>query len=161
MKHKLFRFLQYFSCFFPMGVRIAFYKLFGMKIGQGTLILPKCYFETPWLVTVGKNSFINQNTKFYNGSYTTISIGNHVQVAYDVKFLGTTHEIGPEKQRAGTLLYKSIKVEDGCWIGAGVTILPGVTIGKGCIIGAGAVVTKDCTPNTIYVGAPARPMRKL
>lgn len=161
MKRKLFQFLQYFFCLFPMKVRIAFYKLFGMKIGKGTSILPRCYFETPWLVQIGENSFINQNVKVYNGPNSSVLIGNHVSISYDVRFVGINHEIGPEEHRAGKHIYKSIKVEDGCWIGAGVSILPGVTLGKGCVIGVGAVVTKNCEPNTVYVGVPARPIRKL
>lgn len=54
-----------------------------------------------------------------------------------------------------------IIVESGCWIGANVTILPGVTIGHGCIVGAGSLVTKDCMPNGLYVGSPAKRIRDL
>ncbi|WP_249354641.1 DapH/DapD/GlmU-related protein [Rhodococcus sp. USK13] len=52
-------------------------------------------------------------------------------------------------------------VGDGCWIGAGAIILPGVTVGEGCVVGAGAVVTRDCSPNGLYVGSPARRVRDL
>lgn len=44
---------------------------------------------------------------------------------------------------------------------ANVTIMPGVTIAKGCIIGAGTLVTEDTEENGIYVGIPARLIRKL
>ncbi|MCR4913326.1 MAG: acyltransferase [Lactobacillus sp.] len=54
-----------------------------------------------------------------------------------------------------------VKIDDGCWIGANVTILPGVHIGKGCVIGAGAVVNKDCEPNGVYVGVPAKRIKDL
>lgn len=43
----------------------------------------------------------------------------------------------------------------------GVIVLPGVTIGEGSVIGAGAVVTKDIPPNTLAVGSPAKPIRKI
>lgn len=49
-----------------------------------------------------------------------------------------------------------IFIEDDCWIGANVTVLPGVRIGKGCTIGAGSIVTKDIPPFSVAVGAPCR-----
>lgn len=52
-------------------------------------------------------------------------------------------------------------MEDGCWLGGNVTVLPGVTIGRGCVIAAGAVVTKSCDPNGLYAGVPARRIRDL
>ena len=54
-----------------------------------------------------------------------------------------------------------IRIEDDCWIGGGVTILPGVTIGKGCTVGAGAVVTKSIPPYSIALGAPAKVVKTL
>ena len=62
---------------------------------------------------------------------------------------------------AGKGINAPIRIEDGCWIGANVTIMPGVTIAKGCIIGAGTLVTEDTEENGIYVGIPARLIRKL
>nr|WP_143033346.1 DapH/DapD/GlmU-related protein [Prevotellamassilia timonensis] len=47
-------------------------------------------------------------------------------------------------------------IEDDCWIGFNVIILPGVTIGKGSIIGAGAVVTKSIPPYSVAGGVPAK-----
>lgn len=51
-------------------------------------------------------------------------------------------------------------IEDDCWIGARVIILPGRRIGKGSIIGAAAVVTKDVEPYNIVGGNPARVIKK-
>lgn len=52
-------------------------------------------------------------------------------------------------------------IKDGCWVGANVTIIPGVTIGEGCIIAAGAVVTKNCEPDGLYAGVPAKRIKDL
>lgn len=46
-------------------------------------------------------------------------------------------------------------LEQGCMIGANVTILPGVRIGKHALVGAGSVVTKDVPAGTIVHGNPA------
>lgn len=55
---------------------------------------------------------------------------------------------------------KTIRIEEDCWIGWGVVIMPGVTIGKGAVIGANAVVTKDVFPYTVNAGIPAKELRK-
>ena len=54
-----------------------------------------------------------------------------------------------------------IRIENGCWIGAGAIILDGVTVGEGSCIGAGAVVTRSVPPHSLAVGAPARVIRNL
>ena len=35
------------------------------------------------------------------------------------------------------------------------------TIGNGVVVGANSCVTKDCEPDTVYVGNPARPLRPI
>lgn len=65
--------------------------------------------------------------------------------------MGTT---GPE-------LGKPIVIEEDCWLGGNVIVLPGVTIGRGCSIGAGSVVTKDIPPFHVAAGNPARILRKI
>lgn len=73
----------------------------------------------------------------------------------------TTHYIGDENKRAGNSLRKPITIGRGCWIGTRSIILPGVTIGDGCIIAAGSVVNKDCEPNGLYAGCPAKRIKNL
>lgn len=45
-------------------------------------------------------------------------------------------------------------------IGATTLILPGVTIADGAAIGVCSLVTKDCLEPYIYMGVPARPVKK-
>ena len=54
-----------------------------------------------------------------------------------------------------------IVIEDNCWIGGNVTILPGVVIGEGSVIGAGAVVTKSIPAHTLAFGNPCRVIRDI
>ena len=56
---------------------------------------------------------------------------------------------------------KPVTIEDGCWIGAGVTILPGVVIRAGCVIGAGSLVTKSTEADCLYYGNPAKKVHDL
>ena len=56
---------------------------------------------------------------------------------------------------------KSVKIGNGVWIGANVTILPGVTVGENAVLAAGAVVTKDVPANSIVGGNLAKVIRML
>lgn len=46
------------------------------------------------------------------------------------------------------------------WLGAECLILPGIHIADGAVIGARAVVTKNVGPYEVWVGNPARPIKK-
>ena len=79
-----------------------------------------------------------------------------------VTFTTHTHQIGSSMRRAPRdTIFKPIVVEDGCWIGANVTILPGVRIGKGTVVGAGSIVVHNLDENSVYVGNPARKIKQL
>jgi maltose O-acetyltransferase len=124
----------------------------GMKI-ECYDIYPRCAFRSRSL-RIGKGSVINHGCHFDNNA--AVEIGRGVSVATGVTFVTTGHRLGPSNHRAGELELKPIRVGDGCWIGAGATILPGVSIGDGCIIGAGSVVRADCEANGLYMGVPAQ-----
>lgn len=51
-------------------------------------------------------------------------------------------------------------IEDDCWIGQGVLIMPGKKIRKGTLVAAGAVVTKEFEEYSIIGGNPAKLIRK-
>jgi carbonic anhydrase/acetyltransferase-like protein (isoleucine patch superfamily) len=53
----------------------------------------------------------------------------------------------------------AVRICDGCWLGAGVTVLAGVTIGSGTVVAAGAVVTRSLPPFSVAAGVPARVVR--
>ncbi len=110
---------------------------------------------------IGNGSWLSPGVTFYSHVNADIIIGRECDIGPGVKFIIGTHIIGPTERRAGEGVAKTIIIEDGCWIGAGVIILDGVTIGKGCVIAAGAVVTKDIKSNVLAAGVPARVKREL
>lgn len=147
--------------FIPKSLRIKMLRFCGMNIASNVRIFSGCYFDTK-LITIRKNSSIDKFCQFHDGGYGgIIVIKDNCMIAMNVTFCCISHEIGNKKRRAGKSYVKPITVESGCWIGTNVTILPGVTIGEGCIIAAGAVVNKDCKPNGLYGGVPARHIRNL
>ncbi len=141
----------------PRLVRSIVLRAIGVNIATN-LIYPGCKLRTKML-SVGHKSLINTCVQFENNA--PIEIGTSVGVGMCVMFITSTHEIGPSACRTGPLRFEPIRVEDGCWIGSGATVLPGVTIGRGCIVAAGSVVTGDCAPDGFYAGVPARRIRDL
>lgn len=142
----------------PMIVRVNILKLLGVEIGKSNIVCSGLELRSNKLI-LGNNVLINKNCHFYNDE--TITIADNCKIAYDVKILTASHKIGGVQQRCGETYYATVNIEEGCWIGAGVTILPGVSIKKGCVIGAGSLVNKDCEENGLYVGIPARRIRNL
>lgn len=127
----------------------------GIKIGDKVIIALHVYMDQS-AITIGNSCVLNVGTSIICGAGNAkIFIGNKVQIGPNSTILGITHKIGQRNARAGEGIYQNVKIEDGSWLGANVTVLPGVTIKKGCVIGAGAVVTKSTEPNGLYVGVPA------
>jgi maltose O-acetyltransferase len=90
-----------------------------------------------------------------------VRIGRRVHLAMRVSVVTSTHEPGGPESRAGRVVNEGVTVEDGCWIGAGATLLPGSHVRAGTVIAAGAVATGTCGPNAVYGGVPARKIRDL
>lgn len=142
----------------PQKIRRGIYSLWGHKV-KG-YIGPKCFFGYgKGKFSLDKGSSINYKCFLDLGN--DIAIGKNCNIAYQVTFVNSTHEVGSTQRRAGRNVSLPIIVKDGCWIGANATIMGGVTIGEGCIIGTGALVIKDCEPNGLYIGFPAKRVKDL
>ena len=131
-------------------LRQCYLKLIGMKIGEGTFIMKRCYFMSPWLIKIGSHSHINRGCTI--DARGGIEIGNNVSISHKVNLISGGHDV-QSKNFSG--VYEKITVKDYAWLGIGCTILKGVTIGKGAVVAAGAVVTKDVPDYTIVGGVPA------
>ena len=69
--------------------------------------------------------------------------------------IGESSHVGP-----GAVLAGKVNIGKNTFIGANATIIPGVNIGNNVTIGAGSVVIEDVSDNSIYVGNPARKLKK-
>jgi sugar O-acyltransferase (sialic acid O-acetyltransferase NeuD family) len=61
----------------------------------------------------------------------------------------------------GARLGSAVTVGEGAHVGIGSCVRPGIRIGRNSIVGAGAAVVSDVPDDTIVVGVPARPLRKV
>lgn len=116
-------------------------------------------------IHIGNNVTVNTGCTFVDCN--RITIGNNVLIAPNVQIYTATHPIELNERLTPVETDEGIEyirhtyalpvtIEDGCWIGGGVIILPGITIGKGSVIGAGSVVTKIFLPTAWRRGTPAR-----
>lgn len=148
------------SVFTPPILQRGIYNSLGYTIHKTSRLYPQCFCGAgKGKLKVGANSYINYRCFLDLGN--DIIIGDNVSIAFNCTFINSTHEIGDKKQRAAAGLAKKIIIEDGCWIGANTTILPGVKIAKGCVIGANSLVASNTEENGLYVGNPAKRIRKL
>lgn len=56
---------------------------------------------------------------------------------------------------------RDILIEQGVWLGSGVTVLGPCHIGENAVIAAGSLVIDDVPANTIVAGHPAKPVRYI
>lgn len=119
-----------------------------------------------------KGARIGTDVRIYSPNNTIIdstcayllTIGDHVCITDGVKIL--THDFSwsvlkdfaPEGDAPGAILgcQAPVEIGDHVFIGMNAVITCGVKIGHHVIIGAGSVVTRDCEPNAVYAGNPAR-----
>lgn len=90
-----------------------------------------------------------------------VIIGDRVQMGPNVSIYSAGHDTSVLSRIKFVEFGHPVRVEDDCWIGGGVIILPGVTIGKGSTVGAGAVVTKSIPPYSVALGSPAKVVKTL
>ena len=160
MKEKLFRVVINgisSSVFIPRKIRFLMIKAFNVNI-RSTHIAPGVFFYSS-KINIGTRSLINREAHIYN--YANVTLEDDVFLAPQTMLCTVTHEIGESSRRAGELKALPITIKKGSWIGARATIMPGVTVGEGCIIAAGSMVTKDCKPNGVYAGVPAKRVKEL
>lgn len=130
-------------------------KTLFKKCGDNVDIQKNCIF-TYKTVSIGNNVFIGANAVMQSNSGEII-IGNHIAFGPGVHIFGGAHDfstVGVYMKNNCVKNTGKIIIEDDCWIGSNVMILPKVNIGKGSVIGAGSIVTKDVPPYSIYVGTP-------
>ncbi|TKA81284.1 hypothetical protein B0A55_02851 [Friedmanniomyces simplex] len=122
---------------------------------------PPIHIDYGTNVKLGKNVFINFNCTIVDTCL--VSIGDRTLFAPNISLYSGTHPLDPEVRNGtqGPEMGAEIHIEEDCWLGGNVTVLPGVRIGKGSVVGAGSVVTKDVAPYTVVAGNPARKLRDV
>ncbi|MGP1309972.1 MAG: WcaF family extracellular polysaccharide biosynthesis acetyltransferase [Phycisphaerales bacterium] len=137
------------------GLRAAWLRLFGARIGRHVRIRPTVKIEQPWNLTIGDNSSVGDHAILY--CLGRVTIGSNVSVSQYAHLCAGSHDY----TRADLPLLKPpVTIEDDVWIAADVFVGPNVTIGRGAVIGARASVFKNLEGGAVYGGEPARALRE-
>ncbi|KAL0565961.1 hypothetical protein V5O48_016059 [Marasmius crinis-equi] len=129
------------------------------RIGERTSIVAPFRAEYGCNIVLGEETSISNNVTILDNSLVTI--GNRVLIASNSCICAADHYTSVLSRLNYYLTSLPVRIEDDCWIGGGVHILPGVTIGRGSTIGSGSVVTRDIPPYSVAVGNPARVVRMV
>lgn len=121
------------------------------KIGENCNICSHCLIEND--VKIGNNCTIKCGVQLWDG----IELENNVMIGANCTF---TNDMYPRAKNEDWKLLTT-KIRKGASIGAGSTILPGLEIGENAMVGAGSVVTKNIPAGEIWVGNPAKFLRKI
>lgn len=136
-------------------VRYILYKMMGMKIGKGSRINMKCIIMSPWKITIGKNTMINEFA-LLDGRGELI-IGNNSSISmwaviYTASHLSNSNEFA--------YYAKKTVIEDCCWIGTRAIVMPGSYIRKGTIIAVNSSIKGETEEKCVYMGIPAKKIKK-
>jgi acetyltransferase-like isoleucine patch superfamily enzyme len=129
-------------------------NMYGCTLADDTFVGP--FVEIQRDVTVGARTRIQSHSFVCE----LVTIGEDCFISHGVMFINDLFQEGGPAPSDRRDLWKPTTIGNDVSIGTNATILP-VTICDNVVIGAGAVVTKDIDEPGIYVGNPARMLRKL
>lgn len=111
-------------------------------------------------VTIENFVQMGSRNKIETNSYITAysELGDYCFIAPCVATSNDNY-MGRDKERFQH--FKGVTVKTGGRIGVNATILPGKTIGEDGMVAGGSVLTKDLPSGEIWVGNPARSVRKV
>ncbi len=121
----------------PLMIQNTADSLEHLKIGQG--------------VHVGRETFLDLTNEVEIESNVTISMRSTILTHMDVGRSPLVHGRYPKKT-------EPVRLQSGCYLGAGAIVLAGVTVGPRAAVAAGAVVTENVSGGATVGGVPAKPL---
>lgn len=121
------------------------------RIGHNCNVCSHSFIENE--VVIGDNVTIKCGVQLWDG----ITLEDNVFIGPNVTF---TNDRYPRSKNEKWQLEKTV-VRRGASIGAGVVVVCGIEIGENAMIGAGSVLTKSVPAGELWMGNPARFVKRL
>jgi acetyltransferase-like isoleucine patch superfamily enzyme len=112
------------------------------SVGMRTIVTTPFKCEYGYNLNFGDDVVVGANCQFWDSA--RIEIGSHTFIGPNVKLYCMAPSVAMANRGGSLGDYRAgmIRIEDHCFIGADVTILPYRTIGRGSVIAAGSIVTR-------------------
>lgn len=120
-------------------------------IGENCNICSHCFIEND--VSIGDNVTIKCGVQLWDG----LRVENDVFIGPNVTFTNDKYPHSKQYPERFEMTF----IRKGSSIGAGAVILCGIEIGEKAMVGAGSVVTKNVPSGELWMGNPARFVRRL
>lgn len=139
--------------------RVKFFNN-NMSLGNNISVGEGSYFYGNGKIKIGNNTAITENVRIM--CMENIEIGSNSMIAPDVFIIDYEHNYLDKNVEMINQGYntKKIIIGDDVWIGQGAIILKGSKINKGCVIGTKSIVKGELEEYGLYVGSPAKLVRK-
>ena len=133
------------------SVRRFILRCFGAKVERGVVLKPGIRVKYPWLLSLGRHSWVGEDVWIDN--LVQVTIGKDACLSQGAYLCTGNHDWSDPFFGLKVL---PVVVEDGAWVGARALICPGVRIGQGGVATAGSVVMKSIPAFEIHSGNPAQ-----
>lgn len=135
--------------------RRALLRLFGARIARTARIAASARIWYPANLEMDDQACLGPHVDCY--AMDKIVLGPYALVSQGAHLCGGTHDVDdPHFQlTAGAIILGARS-----WVAAEAFVGPGVILGEGAVLGARAVAFGDLEPWTVYIGNPAREIRK-
>ena len=159
-------FVEIITCFIPKKKRYEcrrflrslwnylYVKSKAAKFSKGF----KCGYD--FKCAISKKTYIDENVSIgscYVMGAGKFCIGKNTYIAPMLKVITDNHNYkGEAIPFDKTVVPKDVIIEENCWLGMNVTLLPGTIIREGAIIQAGSIVHGEIPPLAIAGGNPAK-----
>ena len=135
--------------------RIFLLRMYGAKIAFSADINRTANIKNPWNLVMGKQSTLGANTR--TCCLGLIEIGDSCRIGSNVNLLtGIKYNNGLDFGDED----KAIRIENGCWISSGSSVLQGVKLGNYTMVAEKSVVIESTSPFTAVAGEPAHEVKK-
>lgn len=144
-----------FTAYFPShAIRGFLYRnVYCVDMDRSAVLYYGAEIRAPWNLHIGKGTIIGDRAIL--DARSGIYIGENVNFSTGVWIWTLQHNVqAADFGCSGE--GKPVRICDRAWLSCRTVVLPGVTVAEGVVAAAGAVLTKDCTPFSIWGGVPAK-----